>query len=664
MSTAPSIHPTHRGDDFSRGLGILLFRNRSSTHAIGIFSLLLLLLWIALITTAVLALHDQQELIDAGSVAISHLLFDGAGRDLGQWPVWTADGWDRWPPSAILAEPYYRRDIAAVARTILWSTLAATVLTIILAIVLHRRITRYGERMVAGRYLRGAVKLDDTALAALVQRKRQASSLRIGRLPVPLTTECEHTAFIGSPGTGKTQAIMQLLDRVRARGDAVVLYDSKGIYTAHYYDPGRGDVLLNPLDARTRPWTPWAEIEDEMDADRVAAALIPVGDHSTPFWHDSARAMLSAALSKLQRQRRCELALLLQLLLHASDADREAFFKGTDVTQIFDKGGERMRVSVEQNIRTYLRSLRHLPMDSGGANDFSILEHIRGIDARSGRQPWLFLPSPLKAKHTSIKPLLTCWMDCAVAALLSLGERRDRRCWFVIDEVKSLYHLPSLADLMAEGRGFGACVVLGFQDLAQLRKVYGGDDAKTMSAVLGTKVLFKIADPETAGWAADALGKAEVEVVKESTRYDASGERQPGVQLQSQLVERYLVLPAELQRQPRFHCWVQLSGHWPVAQTRVADPSTNDRPVIAPVIEYGDPQQTYAARIADVPDPPADPQDDDGTMKKPAAADPPKPPPGQSARKAKRADHTATDLGPSLKTAVAPRTANGLGTDD
>ena len=51
-------------------------------------------------------------------------------------------------------------------------------------------------------------------------------------------------------------------------------------------------------------------------------------------------------------------------------------------------------------------------------------------------------------------------------------------------------------------------------------------------------------------------------------------------------------------------------------------------------------------------------------MKKPAAADPPKPPPGQSARKAKRADHTATDLGPSLKTAVAPRTANGLGTPD
>ena len=163
-------------------------------------------------------------------------------------------------------------------------------------------------------------------------------------------------------------------------------------------------------------------------------------------------------------------------------------------------------------------------------SDFSILRHIQGIDGRD-RQPWLFLPSPLRAKHTSIKPLLTCWLDCAVAALLSCGEQRDRRCWFIVDEVKSLHRVPSLSDLMAEGRSFGACVVLGFQDLAQLRDVYGADDAKTMSAVLGTKVLFRIADPETARWGADALGEVEEETVKESTRYDAAGDTPKGVQL-------------------------------------------------------------------------------------------------------------------------------------
>ena len=247
-----------------------------------------------------------------------------------------------------------------------------------------------------------------------------------------------------------------------------------------------------------------------------------------------------------------------------------------------------MRVSVEQNLRTYARTLRYLPLASGGGNDFSILRHIQGIDGRD-QQPWLFLPSPLRVKHTSIKPLITCWMDCAVAALLSCGERRERRCWFVIDEVKSLYHLPSLSDLMAEGRGFGACVVLGFQDLAQLRKVYGPDDAKTMSAVLGTKVLFKIADPETAKWGADALGEVEEEIVKESTRYDAAGDTLKGVQLASQRVQRHLVMPAELQRQERFHCFVQLSGAWPIAQTKLPHPNTVKRAVIANPMDAGGP---------------------------------------------------------------------------
>ena len=661
MSAANSIHPTHRGDDFSRGLGILLFRNRSSTHAIGIFVLLVMLLWAALSVGAVMALHDQHQLVDAGSVTVSYLLNAFGVAPASRWPVWTQDGWDKWPSAAILAEPYFVDRAHAVGRTIFWSWLVTGILMIPLAMVAHRRITSYGRRMVAGKYLRGAIKLDDQALAKLIRKRREASPLRIGRLPIPSTTECEHLAFIGSPGTGKTLAIMQLLDHVRARGDAAVIYDSKGIFTSHYYDPGRGDVLLNPLDARTRPWTPWAEIEDQMDADRIAHALIPAGDHSTPFWHDSARAMLSAALSKLRRQNRCDLEQLLHLLLHAADEVRQDFFRGTDVAQIFDHGGERMRMSVEQNVRTYLRSLRHLPLDSGGENDFSILEHIRSIDVRSGPQPWLFLPSPLKAKHFSIKPLLTCWMDCAAAALLSCGERRDRRCWFIMDEVKSLYHVPMLADLMAEGRGFGACVVLGFQDLAQLRRVYGEDDAKTMSAVLGTKVLFKIADPETASWAADALGKVEEEHVKESTRYDANGERSAGVQLQSQRVERHLVMPAELQRLPRFHCYVQLSGDWPIAETRIPDPRASERPCLAPSIEYGDPDRSFAAIVADVPDPPAEADDDSGPsttqpsgLEQPAATTPRPIPTGKPAKVA------SSEAKPAGTSTAKPIRLNGL----
>ena len=595
---------------------MLLFRNRSMGAALTFFVLMALALWLFLSLAGVIVMHSQSEIGVAISVVWASFLLEIVGRDFGEWPVWTTSGWDKWPPSAILAEPYFANLASSVGHTLLWSSVVATGVTIPLAVIAHRAVKSFGRRMLLGKHLRGAVKLADAELAQEVRRRRQATPLQIGRIPLPVATECEHLAFIGSPGTGKTQAILRLLDAIRARGDAAVIYDSKGTFISHCYQARHGDILLNPLDARTLPWSPWAEIEDAMDADRVAMALIPDGGHKEPFFHETARIMLSAALTKLADAGDARLSRLLHLMLHASIEERAAFYAGTEAAQTYDQGGDRMRASVEQNLRTYARSLRYLPLASGGKGDFSILRHIQGIDERE-QQPWLFLPSPLRIKHHSIKPLITCWLDCAVAALKSCGERGDRRCWFIIDEVKSLYNLPSLPDLMAEGRSFGACVVLGFQDLAQLRRVYGPDEAKTMSAVLGTKVLFKIADPETAKWGADALGEFEEEIVKESTRYDAAGDTPKGVQLAAQRVQRHLVMPAELQRQPRFHCWVQLSGDWPVAQTRLPDPKAQQRKVVANPIVQADPKTTYAGRIADIPDAATNPEPDEDESTEP-----------------------------------------------
>ena len=278
---ATATHPNHRSDDFSRGLGVLLFRNRSMGRALTLFVLLALLLWLFLVLSGVLVLHTQSEIGAALTYGWATLLLEITGRDLGQWPVWTTGGWESWRPSEIHAQPWFQDISGEVGRTLLWSLLLATAAIIPLAFGAHRALKSFGRRMLTGKYLRGAVKLEDQELARLVRRKHQATPIRIGSIPLPAGTECEHLAFIGAPGTGKSQAIMGLLDAIRERGDAAVIYDSKGTFTGHYYDQQRGDILLNPLDQRSPAWTPWAEIEDEMDADRLAQSLIPAGDHST-----------------------------------------------------------------------------------------------------------------------------------------------------------------------------------------------------------------------------------------------------------------------------------------------------------------------------------------------------------------------------------------------
>ena len=59
QATAP--HPSHRSDDFSRGFGVLLFRNRSMGRALTFYTLLLSLLWLFLILAGIVVLHSQDR---------------------------------------------------------------------------------------------------------------------------------------------------------------------------------------------------------------------------------------------------------------------------------------------------------------------------------------------------------------------------------------------------------------------------------------------------------------------------------------------------------------------------------------------------------------------------------------------------------------------------
>ena len=63
---------------------------------------------------------------------------------------------------------------------------------------------------------------------------------------------------------------------------------------------------------------------------------------------------------------------------------------------------------------------------------------------------------------------------------------------------------------------------------------------------------------------------------------------------------------------------------WPIAETRIPDPSTNERPCRAAAIEYGDPDRSFAAIVADVPDlPPEEAEDSEGAATK--RSEPPAP---------------------------------------
>jgi len=54
--------------------------------------------------------------------------------------------------------------------------------------------------------------------------------------------------------------------------------DPDAEYVSEFYQPDRGDLILNPLDQRCPVWSPWWELRSAsfgMDAEALAESLIP-----------------------------------------------------------------------------------------------------------------------------------------------------------------------------------------------------------------------------------------------------------------------------------------------------------------------------------------------------------------------------------------------------
>jgi Type IV secretion-system coupling protein DNA-binding domain len=54
-----------------------------------------------------------------------------------------------------------------------------------------------------------------------------------------------------------------------------VIADPNGGNLASFYDRARGDVILNPFDARPGKWSAFADIGSIQDTDLLARTLIP-----------------------------------------------------------------------------------------------------------------------------------------------------------------------------------------------------------------------------------------------------------------------------------------------------------------------------------------------------------------------------------------------------
>ena len=354
---------------------------------------------------------------------------------------------------------------------------------------------------------------------------------------------------MGSPRSGKTQAISQMVAVLKQRTDfRGIVFDRGGELLAKFYNPQQ-DLIFNPFDART---CHWSHVDEAARAETMAAALIPMGSTKEPFFPTAARAVMAELFR--QTHSNAELWTLLQ-----SDTNTlSSFLAGTLASRYLEEAKVATSVlSTVANSCQFYSSLiqpqeQKLSFYRWGASD---------------SQRWIFI-TVRENEGELLKPLYSLAFELMLTGLLSNQQRR-RKTAIVIDELGALNQLPSLHRLLSESRKFLGCPILGTQTEAQISKIYGREDTRILLQGTKTKLLLNCADPQTAEMMAQIIGKQEsVYFTSNRSRSTRGQNRTRTVSENEQLRESYAVLPAQLQDLPDLKGYLKIAG-MPAAAVRV-----------------------------------------------------------------------------------------------
>lgn len=325
--------------------------------------------------------------------------------------------------------------------------------------------------------------------------------------PISLDRETRHILVTGSVGGGKTQVIKPLMLAAIARKDKMFIYDNKGDFCAEL--PG---IIIAPWDARSVAWDIASDCTSKQDAKELAARLIV--ESKDPLWSNAARQVLTGMIIKLQseRPRKWSWQDLADLMPLPQDElliiMRKYFPEGIRAVEEASKTTQ----SILINLSAFAGIIFDLADAWGNSKArFSFVNWLKDQDREAKVRTVIVQGSGRFAE------LQKAYISSIIAAMASrinsaeIGESKTRRVWFFIDEFAQLGKVAGFAPLLEIGRSKGIRVVIGLQDINQIRDLYGKEQAESWMSMIGTHIYARISPGDTADFVSGLVGDREVE---------------------------------------------------------------------------------------------------------------------------------------------------------
>jgi len=445
---------------------------------------------------------------------------------------------------------------------LLGSLLGGGALAIVLLVSAARILTAARGVAAFRTHLRGTRVVSPGRLSR-VTRERRERQVTIAGIPIPTAIECLHLLVGGSTGSGKSVLIREIAFSALKRGDRIVVADPNGDMVAKFHR--KGDVILNPYDARGLGWTFFNEIRAEYDFKRFALSLVPRGrTREEEEWCAYARLLLRETARKLWLAHNPSVKELFRFTTIAAPSDLKTYLAGTAAESLF-VGADKALASARFVLSAKLSE--HLSMPAG---DFSLRSWL--ADPRAGS---LFI-TWREDMAEALRPLISAWVDVLCTSILSLGDDPSRRIWMLLDELASLEKLPSLEDAATKGRKAGLRIVAGLQSTAQLERIYGRDEAQTLRSCFRSLVVLGGArtDPKTCEDLSESLGEHEVLREVHGKSRGGSG---TSTTSQIQRVRERVVLSSEIAGLPEMTGYLAFAGDHPIARVKLEFVRFQDR---------------------------------------------------------------------------------------